>query len=45
MHSASIYRYYRKHRATGWRRMMLPLAWLALRARAEIVALRDRVAR
>jgi N-acetylglucosaminyl-diphospho-decaprenol L-rhamnosyltransferase len=45
MHSASIYRYYRKHRATGWRRFTLPLAWLALRARAEIVALRDRVAR
>lgn len=43
MHSQSIYRYYRKHRATGWRRATLPLAWAALRARAELVALRDRV--
>lgn len=37
MHSRSIYRYYRKHRAVGWRRMTLPLAWLVLRARAEVV--------
>jgi len=44
MHSSSIYRYYRKHRARGWRRATLPAAWLALRARAEIVALRDRFA-
>ena len=44
MHSASIFRYYAKHRARGWRRVTLPLAWLALRARAEIVSLRDRVA-
>jgi N-acetylglucosaminyl-diphospho-decaprenol L-rhamnosyltransferase len=43
MHSQSIYRYYRKHRATGWRRATLPLAWGALRARAELVALRERV--
>ena len=43
MHSESIYRYYRKHRATGWRRATLPLAWTALRARAELVALRERV--
>ncbi len=43
MHSASIYRYYRKHRAGGWRRATLPLAWLALRARAELVSARDRV--
>jgi N-acetylglucosaminyl-diphospho-decaprenol L-rhamnosyltransferase len=43
MHSASIYRYYRKHRAAGWRRATLPLAWLALRARAELVSARDRV--
>jgi N-acetylglucosaminyl-diphospho-decaprenol L-rhamnosyltransferase len=43
MHSQSIYRYYRKHRATGWRRATLPFAWAALRARAELVALRDRV--
>lgn len=40
MHSASIYRYYRKHRAAGWRRLTLPLAWTALRARAELAWLR-----
>ena len=44
MHSASIYRYYRKHRALGWRRLTLPLAWTALRARAEIAWLRGRLA-
>jgi N-acetylglucosaminyl-diphospho-decaprenol L-rhamnosyltransferase len=44
MHSASIYRYYRKHRAAGWRKLTLPLAWAALRARAEIVWLRGRFA-
>jgi GT2 family glycosyltransferase len=43
MHSASVYRYFRKHRARGWAKALLPLAWVALRARAEIVALRDRV--
>jgi N-acetylglucosaminyl-diphospho-decaprenol L-rhamnosyltransferase len=36
-HSRSIYRYYRKHRATGWRRALLPFAWGALRLRAELV--------
>ena len=45
MHSQGVYRYYRKHRATGWRRVTLPLAWAALRARAELVAVRERVAR
>ena len=45
MHSQSIYRYYRKHRATGWRRATLPLAWTALRARAELVAIREALAR
>lgn len=44
MHSSGVYRYYRKHRADGWRRATLPAAWLALRARAEVVALRDRLA-
>jgi N-acetylglucosaminyl-diphospho-decaprenol L-rhamnosyltransferase len=44
MHSASIYRYYRKHRARGWRRLTLPLAWTALRARAEIAWVRGRFA-
>jgi N-acetylglucosaminyl-diphospho-decaprenol L-rhamnosyltransferase len=42
MHSASIYRYYRKHRAAGWRRLTLPAAWAALRLRAEFEALRGR---
>ncbi len=44
MHSQSIYRYYRKHRATGWQRATLPMAWVTLRARAELVSLRHRVA-
>ncbi|HEY7667400.1 MAG TPA: glycosyltransferase family 2 protein [Actinomycetota bacterium] len=43
MHSASIYRYYRKHRARGWRRLTLPLAWLTLRTRAELAWLAGRV--
>jgi N-acetylglucosaminyl-diphospho-decaprenol L-rhamnosyltransferase len=44
MHSASIYRYYRKHRAAGWRRLTLPLAWTVLRARAEVAWLWRRFA-
>jgi N-acetylglucosaminyl-diphospho-decaprenol L-rhamnosyltransferase len=44
LHSDGVYRYYRKHRALGWRRVTLPFAWLALRARAEIVSVRDRLA-
>jgi N-acetylglucosaminyl-diphospho-decaprenol L-rhamnosyltransferase len=36
MHSNSIYRYYARHRADGWRRSTLPFAWVALRARAEL---------
>jgi N-acetylglucosaminyl-diphospho-decaprenol L-rhamnosyltransferase len=43
MHSSSLYRYYSKHRAAGWRRVTLPLAWAALRLRAEIAWLRGRV--
>ncbi len=43
MHSSSLYRYYAKHRADGWRRLTLPLAWVALRLRAEIAWLRGRV--
>jgi len=38
IHSRSIYRYYRKHRASGWRRALLPFAWVALRLRAELVS-------
>jgi N-acetylglucosaminyl-diphospho-decaprenol L-rhamnosyltransferase len=45
MHSQGNFRYYRKHRAKGWRRATLPLAWAALRLRAEVVAVRERVAR
>ena len=37
VHSDSIYRYFAKHYATGWKRVLLPFAWLALRARAELV--------
>lgn len=44
MHSDSIYRYYRKHRAAGWRRITLPLAWVILRLRAEVEGLRTKVA-
>ncbi len=44
MHSTSVFRYYRKHRAAGWRRLTLPFAWVALRLRAELEALRGRVA-
>jgi N-acetylglucosaminyl-diphospho-decaprenol L-rhamnosyltransferase len=45
MHSQSLYRYYAKHRAPGWRRVTLPAAWLVLRARAELAWLIGRVAR
>jgi N-acetylglucosaminyl-diphospho-decaprenol L-rhamnosyltransferase len=45
MHSASLYRYYRLHRAVGWRRVTLPLAWLALRVRAEVAWLLGKVRR
>lgn len=45
MHSASLYRYYRLHRAAGWRRVTLPLAWLALRVRAEVAWLVGKVRR
>ncbi len=42
LHSRSIYRYYRKHRAVGWRRFTLPLARLSLRLRAETEWLRTK---
>ncbi len=45
MHSASVYRYYRKHRADGWRRLTLPVARLALRLRAEVTWLGGRFVR
>jgi GT2 family glycosyltransferase len=37
-HSRSIYRYFVKHRASGWRAVLRPLAWAALRARAALVS-------
>jgi N-acetylglucosaminyl-diphospho-decaprenol L-rhamnosyltransferase len=43
MHSTSLYRYYRRHRAHGWRRLTLPFAWALLRLRAEVAWLRGRV--
>ena len=45
MHSASIYRYYRKHRAVGWRKLTLPVAWMALRVRAEVAWIEGEVRR
>jgi N-acetylglucosaminyl-diphospho-decaprenol L-rhamnosyltransferase len=45
MHSRSLYRYYAKHRAAGWRRVTLPAAWLALRGRAELAWLIGRARR
>ena len=37
-HSRSMYRYFVKHRSPGARAVLRPPAWLALRARAEIVS-------
>jgi N-acetylglucosaminyl-diphospho-decaprenol L-rhamnosyltransferase len=39
-HSRSMYRYFVKHRSPGARAVLRPPAWLALRARAEIVSRR-----
>lgn len=44
MHSRSVYRYYRLHRASGVRRVTLPVARAALRLRAEVAWLRGRIA-
>lgn len=41
-HSRGIYRYYAKHRARGWRKTLLPAAWLVLRARALLASARGR---
>jgi hypothetical protein len=43
IHSRSVYRYFEKHHARGWRRAVLPLAWVVLRVRAELASLVDRV--
>jgi N-acetylglucosaminyl-diphospho-decaprenol L-rhamnosyltransferase len=45
MHSDSVFRYYRKHRARGWRQLTLPFAWAALRLRAELESIRGKVTR
>jgi N-acetylglucosaminyl-diphospho-decaprenol L-rhamnosyltransferase len=42
MHSRSVYRYFAKHRAGGWRRVLLPFARIVLRLRAELVSMRLR---
>ena len=39
-HSRSIYRFFDKHYAKGWRRAFLPIAWLVLWLRAAIVSRR-----
>jgi GT2 family glycosyltransferase len=42
IHSRSIYEYYAKHRAPGWRRVLLPVARVGLRLRGELAAWRER---
>ncbi len=42
LHSRNMYLYFAKHRASGWRRAFLPLAWITFRLRAEVAALTDR---
>jgi N-acetylglucosaminyl-diphospho-decaprenol L-rhamnosyltransferase len=39
-HSKSIYRYFVKHRSAGWRALLRPFVWTALRARAALVSWR-----
>ena len=36
LHSQSVFRYFRKHRVSGWRRVLVPVAWVCLRLRAEV---------
>jgi N-acetylglucosaminyl-diphospho-decaprenol L-rhamnosyltransferase len=37
-HSRSIYRYFVKHQSAGWKIVLRPFAWLALRLRAALVS-------
>jgi N-acetylglucosaminyl-diphospho-decaprenol L-rhamnosyltransferase len=37
-HSKSIYHYFVKHRSSGWRAALRPLAWVLLRLRAAVVS-------
>jgi N-acetylglucosaminyl-diphospho-decaprenol L-rhamnosyltransferase len=39
-HSRSIYRYFVKYRSAGWRALLRPFVWTALRARAALVSWR-----
>jgi GT2 family glycosyltransferase len=39
-HSKSMYVYFVKHRSRGWRAVLRPFAWIALRARAAVVSWR-----
>lgn len=41
-HSRGIYRYFATHRAAGWRKVLLPAAWVVLRLRAVLATLRGR---
>lgn len=43
IHSHSVYLYFEKHHARGWRRTLLPLARVFLRVRAELASLADRI--
>jgi N-acetylglucosaminyl-diphospho-decaprenol L-rhamnosyltransferase len=43
IHSESVYKYFQKHHASGWRRVLLPFARVALRARAELESIWDRL--
>jgi N-acetylglucosaminyl-diphospho-decaprenol L-rhamnosyltransferase len=39
-HSKSIYAFFVKHRSQGWKAVLRPVAWLALRGRAALVSWR-----
>jgi N-acetylglucosaminyl-diphospho-decaprenol L-rhamnosyltransferase len=39
-HSKSIYAFFVKHRSPGWKTLLRPFAWLALRGRAALVSWR-----
>jgi N-acetylglucosaminyl-diphospho-decaprenol L-rhamnosyltransferase len=41
-HSRSVYRYFSKHHASGWRKVLLPFAWVALRVRAALASWKRR---
>jgi len=43
IHSHSVYLYFEKHHARGWHRALLPFARVALRLRAELVSIAQRV--